>query len=285
MPAAAPEALVEDLLQQAAAGVPVLRVTAAEVARLREEQERTSAHALAATILRDPFMTLRVLRFLYGHRTRSQTADITTIAHAIMMLGLARFFREFAGLPVVEERLGGGALARVRALMSRSRLAALFARDWAAQRHDIDPEEVMVAALLHDITDLLCVLRARADDPQAWGAHARTGILARLELPGLVAELNAESAAPNPRVANVQLACRLAHHCHEGWAPQAVRADLVQLQAFLRTSEPQAWDRVRRVVLAAAREWHYYQSLPAAAHMPFIAAESSAVDDDPGLVI
>jgi hypothetical protein len=278
---AACDALVERLLQQAAAGVPVLRVTAAEMARMRAEEERIPGNTLAGVILRDPLMTLRMLRFLYSHRTRTQTADITTIAHAIMMLGQARFFREFGDLPAVEERVGGVALDQVRIVMSRSRLAALFARDWAAQRHDVDPEEVMVAALLHDIAHMLLLLTGDANAIVPGVADAlRPLLLARLDLPGLVAELNEESAVPNPRVANVQLACRLASHCYAGWPAAAVREDLLEVQRFLRTSEPQAWERVRRIVLAAAAEWHYYQTLPAAASMPFVVDESSSAADD-----
>ena len=274
------------LLGQAAAGVPVLRATADEIARLRAEQDRVSGNALAAAILRDPLMTLRVLRFLYSHRTRSQTADITTIAHAIMMLGQARFFREFEQLPTLEERLDGAALEQVRALMSRSRLAALFARDWARERHDIDPEEVMVAALLHDCVYLLRALCAEpADVESAVAEELRVQLFARLELPGLIAELNDDAAAPNPRVVNVRLACLLARHCDAGWPCEPIEDDLAQLQRFLRTSPPQAWERVRRIALAAAGEWHYYGTLPALARLPFVADESSSAGDDarPGI--
>jgi hypothetical protein len=271
------------LLQQAAAGLPVLRATAEEIARLRAQQDRVSGNLLAAAILRDPLMTLRVLRFLYGHRTRSQTADITTIAHAIMMLGQARFFREFEQLPTLEERLDSAAAAQVRALMSRSRLAALFARDWAVQRHDVDPEEVMVAALLHDSVHLLSALCAMPMDIEPATTEAlRTQLLAQLELPGLVAELNADAAVPNARVVNVRLACLFAEHCHAGWPRPPIEDDLAQLQRFLRTSPPQAWERVRRTALAAAREWHYYGTLPALALLPFVAAESSAAADEAG---
>jgi hypothetical protein len=282
-PAAVCEPGIDILLQQAAAGVPVLRATADEIERLRAQQDRVSGNALAAAILRDPLMTVRVLRFLHSHRTRSQTADITTIAHAIMMLGQVRFFREFEGLPRLEERLDGTALGRVRALMSRSRLAALFARDWALQRHDIDPEEVMVAALLHDSAHLLRALCAMpADVESAVAEELRAQLLARLELPGLVAELNDAAAAPNARVVNVRLACLLARHCHAGWPRQPIEDDLVQLQRFLRTSQPQAWDRVRRIALAAAREWHYYATPPALALLPFVTDEPSSAADEPG---
>ena len=123
--ASAAEHLAE-LLKSVEAGVPVLRTTAIELERMERDQDRISGNALSAAILRDPFMTLRVLRFLQSHRTRSQTADITTIAHALMMLGQARFFREFRKLPILDMELKShlGALASIQAGMSRARLAA-----------------------------------------------------------------------------------------------------------------------------------------------------------------
>lgn len=284
MPSAACDRVVDILLERAAEGVPVLRVTAEEIARLRQEQDRISGNAIASAILRDPLMTLRVLRFLYGRRTRSQNADITTIVHAIMMLGQARFFREFEHVPVLEECLGGEPMEQMRSLMSRSRLAALFARDWAVQRHDIDPEEVMVAALLHDSAQLLLPLcTVPAQDAPTERDELRTRLLARLDVPGLVAELNDDTATANPRSENVRLAWSTAQHCHAGWAANAIRDDLARLQRLLRTSESRAWERLRRTALNAAREWDYYATPPAAALMPFVDAESAAaVIDDAG---
>src|SRR5690606_11390289 len=150
----------------------------------------------------------------------------------------ARFFREFEALPSVEERLSGEPLQVLRRIVSRSRLAALFARDWAVQRHDLDPEEVMVAALLHDVPKLLLVLTGHPVDPEARTPPGlREQLFARLDVPGLVRELNEDPPAHNPRVVNVHLACRLARHCDNGWPATAVQADLVELQRFLRTSE------------------------------------------------
>jgi hypothetical protein len=156
-----------------------------------------------------------------------------------------------------------------------------MARDWALQRHDIDPEEVMVAALLHDSAHLLLLLSANAVAMDAsMPDELRSRLLARLEVPGLVAELNDATVAANPRAVNVRLACRLARHCHAGWEHGAIQDDLQELQRYLRSSQSQAWERVRRIALAHAREWHYYQVLPALALLPFIADESSSAGDD-----
>jgi HD-like signal output (HDOD) protein len=273
--AAAPDAVLPALLRAADCELPVLRATVADLARLEAMQERVPSNTLAATILRDPFLTLRVLRFMAQHRTRRQTADITTIAHAVMMLGQERFFRAFEKLPVLEQQVDGERLQRLLELASRARLAALLARDWAGSRHDVEPEEVMVAALLHTIPESLALLSgstlAQTDDDHA----ALCGPLMRaLAVTGLPSQMYERIDAPDVRRWNAQLACRLARHLCEGWAREAVAAGLAELQRLLRGSETQAWERVRRPLLVAAREWHYYGVPPAAANMLLAASES-----------
>lgn len=266
-----PDVLTE-VLAAVEADLPVLRATALDLDRLEREQDRISGNALSAAILRDPLMTLRVMRFIQLHRSRSQTVDITTIAHALMMLGQARFFREFKKLPMVDVQLKAHprAVARIHAGMSRARLAALFARDWANQRHDLDPEEVMVAALLHDITEALCVLWQPADDrqlPPAVALDLRQRLFEHLGLPGLIRDLARDGTDMDARVLNVRYACDLARHCAYGWFDPAIAVDLANVQRLLHISPPEIWERVRRVVLAAAREWTHYRVRPSAAYL------------------
>lgn len=266
-----PDALTE-VLAAVEAGLPVLRATALDLDRFERDQDRISGTALSAAILRDPFMTLRVMRFIQSHRSRSQTVDITTIAHAIMMLGQARFFREFQKRPMVDVQLKAHprAVALIHAGMSRARLAALFARDWANYRHDMDPEEVMVAALLHDITELLVVLWQPAADgqlPPAVAVELRQGLFEQLGLPGLIRDLARDDSDLEARVLNVRYACDLARHCAYGWFDPAITVDLANAQRLLHISAPEMWERVRRVVLVAAREWTHYRVRPSAAYL------------------
>lgn len=263
------------LLHAVEAGVPVLRATALELDRLERDQDRISGNALSAAILRDPFMTLRVLRFLQSHRTRSQTEDITTIAHAIMMLGQARFFREFKKLPVLDVTLKSHpiAFARISHGMSQARLAALLARDWSAHRHDMDPEEVMIGALLHDVVDMLVTLcwpGAEGSLSPAVAADLRLNLFERLGLPGLIRDLAQDGNEHDPRVLSVRYACNLARHASRGWFDPAIEVDLAHAQRLLHVSPPEIWDKVRRVVLNAAREWTHYRVKPAASLLPLI---------------
>jgi len=270
---AAAHPVLDRLLQLGETGVPVLRATVTELARLESAQDRISSNDLANAVLRDPLMSLRVLCYLYRHRTRSQTQDITTIAHALLMLGMARFFREFSGLSLVEDCLASApeALAAARAAASRARLASMFARDWAQQRHDIEPEQVMVAALVHDVVELLLLCSWPDGSPQislSEQSELRATLFTRLGLPGLLSELMLEPDGAHPRILNVALACSLARRCAQGWNDPAIEDELERVQRFLHISPAEVWERVRKVVLLAAREWPFYQTPPAAAYLP-----------------
>lgn len=279
-----PQCALDRLLALGESGVPVLRATVEELARLERAQERIASAELATAILRDPLMTLRVLLYLYRHRTRSQTHDITTIAHAIMMLGLQRFFREFSGLAAIEDRFETrSSVLAVHATASRLRLAALFARDWAVQRHDVDPEEVMVAALVHDCAELLAPCAWEGQSPALTAEHLsdlRSELFGRLGLPGLLAELTCDAEAAPPRVSNVSLACALARCCANGWNEPCLPEVLGRVQRLLHISAAELWGRVRRIALQAAREWRYYGIRPAAAYLPMLGRFSLLAADD-----
>jgi hypothetical protein len=139
------------------ANLPVLRHTVQEMERMRPNAENVNGRQLSATILRDPMMTLRVLAYLEANRGARQTTDITTIERAIMMIGIVPFFRDFNELPQIEEQLRPHpqALLGILKVVNRARRAAQWARDWAIVRHDLDVDEITLAALLHDFAELL----------------------------------------------------------------------------------------------------------------------------------
>jgi hypothetical protein len=283
-------AMFERIVALGDAGLPVLRATRVELKRLERIQDRISSQELAAVILRDPLMTLRVLQFLYHHRTRSQTQDITTIAHAIMMLGFARFFREFSELSVAEDQLHGcpDAPSVIYAKASQARLASLFARDWATLRHDMDPEEVMVAALVHDAAQLLlfCVQPdGSVESSVAEQTELRTRWYRHLGLPGLLDELTRDTDTLHARVVNVTLACDLARLCANGWNDPQLAPLLERIQRLLHISAVQVWEHIRNVALRAAAEWRFYRTRPAAAYLimqePCVASACTSASEHP----
>ncbi len=138
--------------------LPVLRVTKRRIDEMRKDIDRVDARELAHLILQDPIMTVRVLAFTQSIRGRSLQHDITTIASAILMAGIEPFFNRFHELFTVEEQVkeaGPQALLGVLQIVRRAQRAADYAQEWAIWRHDINMEEVRIAALLHDLAEIL----------------------------------------------------------------------------------------------------------------------------------
>jgi HD-like signal output (HDOD) protein len=138
--------------------LPVLRITKRHIDEMREDIDRVDARELAKVVLLDPIMTVRVLAFIQPMRGKSLQHDITTIASAIMMCGIEPFFNRFKDLITIEGLLQGvdrHALLGVLQIIRRAQRAADYAYDWAVWRHDISMEEVRIAALLHDLAEML----------------------------------------------------------------------------------------------------------------------------------
>lgn len=268
--------------------IPVLRRTVEELARLREHEERVIARDIARVLLHDPMFTLRVLRYLQAHRRAAQTTDITTVEHALMMLGITPFFAHFGDLPAVESTLAGQSLAfdGLMHVVYRAHHAALYARDWANMRYDLRAGEVTIAALLHDLTEMLLwcfapetslriaatlradrALRSSAAQSSVLGfklADLQSALIAEWRLPALLQSLMDDAHATHPRVMNVALAVNLARHSTGGWDNPALPDDYAAIQQFLKLPQPEVLARIRRAALQAetARDWYHLQAVP-----------------------
>jgi HD-like signal output (HDOD) protein len=253
------------------ANIPVLKRTVRELARLRENEENVTGRQLAGAILHDPLLTLRVLAYIEATRRRSQTADITTIDRAVMMIGITPFFAKFEDLPVVEDGLQTQpqALIGLLRVIARARQSSLFARDWAVLRHDLDVDEVTIAALLHDSAEILlwCFaptlmlsirslltenrgMRSAAAQQAVLGIHVSDLQLALAKawrLPELLLTLMDDHHAEHPRVRNVIHAVNLARHSANGWDDPAIPDDLANITKLLGISEASLMERLRRL--------------------------------------
>lgn len=278
------------------ADIPVLARTQAELARLKRDEDNLNGRELADVIMHDPLMTVKVLRYLQAHHSKRQAMEITTIARALMMLGTTPFFRHFARLPTVETTLHKHpeALDGVMRSMSRARHAAVYAQDWSMVRHDIESDEVTLAALLRDLAEILMhcfapdimqIIRShmraepglRSADAQLRvlgfrGLDLQMGLAEHWHLPALLRQLMDEENARMPRARNVSLACRLARHSAATWFDPALPDDYAQIAALLNMDAAEVQERIQRVTLKAARDWIWYRVPPPAATLLWLPA-------------
>jgi HD-like signal output (HDOD) protein len=177
-------------------------------------------------------------------------------------------------------------------VMSRARHAGLYAREWSALRHDVESEEVYVAALLHDMAEMLiwCVApelamrmeRMMQADRRLRSAVAQKAMLGlelvdlqqalakEWRLPSLLQALMDDRHAEVPRVQTVHLAVALARHSAHGWFDAALPDDFAEMKKMLGLADQEARNHVYRIALAAAREWEWYGVPPAACWLPLL---------------
>lgn len=239
-------------------GLPILRVTKRRLEEMRANLDRVDARELARLILQDPIMTVRVLAYIQPMRGRSLQHDITTIASAVMMAGIEPFFNRFSELFTIEDQVkeaGPQALLGILQIIRRAQRAADYAQEWAIWRHDINMEEVRIAALLHDLSEMLVWCTApklglsiqdlQKSHPGMRSADAQKMILGFTfhdiqrelcrvwHLPELLQTLIDDDNAEQPRVKNVTLAVQLARHSSHGWDDPALPDDYTEIGHLL----------------------------------------------------
>lgn len=243
--------------------LPVLRHTQKQLEIARAQIDVVTSKDIARVVLQDPLMSVRVLSYIQPlTRHKRLHHDVTTIAGAIMMLGMDAFFKRFEHLPTIEEKLKDIPQAMLGALqvIRRAQQASHYAYEWAAWRLDLNVEEVVLAALLHDLAEILLYcfaprLALAIRDLQQHNAHLRSAaaqkkVLGGTEiqdiqsalcktwyLPELLLKLIDDRHAEHPRVKNVVLAVNLARHLAHGWQDAALPDDLKAIAQLLNLSE------------------------------------------------
>jgi HD-like signal output (HDOD) protein len=237
--------------------LPVLKHTARDLAALRADDKDVSALSIANVIKHDPIMTVKLLRHLQRHKRRAQTSDVVQVEQALLMLGIETFFNNVAPQLLIEDLLKTHAIALppVLRVIHRSHRASEYAYDWAVQLRDLHFEEVRIAALLHDIAEILmwCFapddmlkirdmqqqdksLRSHAAQEQVLGftlAELQHALATQWSLPELLLALMDDSNARQLRVRNVVLAINLARHSANGWDDAALPDDYREVGELL----------------------------------------------------
>jgi HD-like signal output (HDOD) protein len=249
--------------------LPVLRHTRRQLEEARDRMDQVAGKMIARIVLQDPLMAVRVLSYIQPLIGRRLHHDVATIAGAVMMLGVEPFFQRFSDLPTIEEKLKDtpSALLGAVQVIRRAQQAAHYAHEWAVWRVDVDVEEVTLAALLHDLAEILLYCFAptlalvirdqQLADPHLRSVYAQEKVLGlRLSsiqtalcrvwrLPNLLLTLIDDAHANQPRVRNVVLAVSLARHLAHGWKDPALPDDLNAIAQLLNLSEEALRDRLR----------------------------------------
>lgn len=228
--------------------IPTLASSMDALSELKLKDDELLPADIAHVVLRDPLFTLLVLRYMQERKNNKRLSEITTTQHALMMLGVEPFFAQFGQTPAVEDMgLSPIALQGVYRVAKRSYIASRLAQNWAARKVDMESEELQVAALIHDMAELLLWIhspeKAQAisllmkADPTLRSAQAQTIVLgaplnktqdelcALWGLPELSRQLLSEQGQATPRMQCARLATRLARHSFYGFDNPALPDD------------------------------------------------------------
>ncbi len=250
------------------AEMPILRQTARRLDEARLKIDQVSGRDIARIVLQDPLMAVRVLAYIQPFRGKHLRKDITTIGGAVMMLGIEPFFSRFENPLTIESMLKEEpqALLGVLQVIRRAQRASGYAHDWAFARHDINDEEVTLAALLHDLPEILLwcfgpklameiralqqadkALRSAVAQEQVLGIHLvdlQLALCRAWHLPELLKTLMDDAHADQPRVQNVLLAVNLARHSANGWEDAALPDDFAAIEKLLHVNHDTLMSRL-----------------------------------------
>ncbi len=244
--------------------IPVLATSAAAVRALAERDaagdDGVDAQLIVKAVGQDPLMALRILAHVAQQRSRRREVQVETITEALVLMGISPFFRAFADLPVLEDRLQDhpDALQGAQDVLRRGCRAGQFALGFSVHRMDGDASQVHQAAQLHDFAELLLwvhapglalnIRRLQQAHPGLRSAEAQRRVLGielqdlqqalmhEWRLPELLIRLSDARHASHPSVRSVLLAIRVARHSAHSWDNPALPDDILELAELLQLS-------------------------------------------------
>lgn len=240
------------------AEIPVLKQTARNLAVLTKDEQNLNARSYANVVKNDPLMTVKLMRYMQDHKHRCQEHDVMEAEQIVMMLGLETLLKKIPPEPLVEEVLGRNNMSALIHLLKtahRSNMAASYAYDWAIRLHDLHFADIRLAALLHDIAEMLMwcfapvemlkikqlqkqnkALRSAAVQEKVLGFtlnQLQHELAVKWKLPELLITLMDDEHAKLRRVRNVILAVNLARHSANGWDDAALPDDYEEISKLL----------------------------------------------------
>lgn len=275
--------------------IPVMRRTIVELGKLAKKIDQVTPGQIADVVLRDPLMTIKMLRLVNGLSRSRLSNEITTVEHAVMMLGIGPCFERMRNLSAVEDTVEPkDALPELMKIFSRSHFSGWLARDCAIFRSDMKSEEVYIGAQLYDFAwvvlwayapEFMLNIRKHALQNRISLDQAAKELLGfemkefqfaladAWKLPEMVQSFMQSESASKPRVLGVIMAASVARHADAGWYGTELLADYEIIANLLHIPFDDAVAMVHHNAVVVARHWECYGVTPAAAWLPMLPGE------------
>jgi HD-like signal output (HDOD) protein len=154
---------------------PVLSETIRTLNRLTSSNEKSVEH-LAAVIVRDYALTNKILKVVNSAYYGGFAGKVGTISRAIVVLGIEPVRSLAASLILFEQLANHRNAARVKALIGQSVFAALLARQFTHDAGLPQGEEAFLAAMFHNLGELLVAYYLPEEDAAIQQARAGSGM-------------------------------------------------------------------------------------------------------------
>jgi HD-like signal output (HDOD) protein len=249
--------------------------------------ENVDIGRLVVLIESDPGLSLRLMRYINNLRHKHLRTEIGTVRHALMMLGLSHVQQIPENLPSVES-LQGESRSRLLKHFNQAYHAATQAREWAHLNKDRVVDEIYLAALLHNLGEILLELhapqemdkvRALMQEKEMEAEEAEyvvfgfgidqlsAALVSHWRLPSLLQDSLHGENAQHKRVLNVMLASQVAKASEHGWYSPRCNQLVEQIADLLLADSASVATLLHRTAVEAARHSERFEVPHAASRL------------------
>jgi hypothetical protein len=282
--------------------LPVFRRTHAMLSSFGSRREQISANEVAKVIAADPFATLYTLHTINQRISERAGTEVTTVEHALMMLGISAFLDAARRWPILEDIPAGynpRVLGALQTLTRRAQHAAWQARDFAVLHSDVRADEAQVAAILYFVPEMLLWLRSpelaialqrkrrRLPDAEAENAvlgdnltSLRQILLGNWSIPSLTLDLLGPNQTEHPRQVLLAACIEIARHSDRGWWDEQLMQSYVTLASVENSAIEGVIATAHANTARAARSCDWLEAPAAATWGPMIPGPWPPEPDD-----
>ena len=288
---------IEELSTQS---LPIFGHSARAFRKLSSE-ENAAFEGYGDILFKDPGLALHTLNQLQANATKPLSVEISSMSQAAMLLGMEQVQKLPIGQPQIERSLRGFAKKGFIKTACRSFHAAFQAWDWAHIKKDHAPDQIFLAALLHDVAEMALWVSApdkmhqfrklmlkdgiSTDEAQyiVFGEsleHFSRQLARQWHLPPLVQEALRPENVRESRVQGVMLAVQLARAAERNWYWEKTERLMPQIADYLGKPLDMTISHVHMNAVRAAREAPFYDARHAAALLPMLPGGDEIIIED-----
>ncbi len=192
---------------------PPIRRHTARAIRLLLDKPSVNNHQLQRLIAADPALAFHLYREV-GRKLGDSAEPVASIGHALSLAGIATLEALLKSCRYSEDRANHRAYL---ALCSRGMHAVAFARAWAKQEQQSNPDEILGSMVLQHLPEVIGLDTGRPEIPLEEAITLRVELAARYHFPYLSQDCAELTGLIIPRARNVLLAYELARLSADGW--------------------------------------------------------------------